>query len=218
MFCFWRTSFVHSRSGTNYALLLDCFGLKFLPDVRHCVYWVLIEISSSDSSHKIGNKFFIDHCRGWKEGSFVCETVWFFSWVNSHSFDLKFFALCPKFSGDSYVEFQEKTISGEFFRHFHSNQGYPLPKLVKFRPTFCNFGSASVLCWKNSHKCFHILFASGERKARLSVKQFDFFPRWILIRLTWNLSRFVPNLVEILTWIFRKKNYFGIIFHKFCTN
>jgi len=25
---------------------------------------------------------------------------------------------CPKFSGDSYVEFQEKTISGEFFRNF----------------------------------------------------------------------------------------------------
>jgi len=45
----------------------------------------------------------------------VCETVLFFSWVNTHPFDLKFVAFCPKFSGDSYVEFQEKTISGEFF-------------------------------------------------------------------------------------------------------
>jgi len=40
---------------------------------------------------------------------------------------------------------------------------------------------------------------------RLCLKLFDFFPRWILIRLTWNLSRFVPNSVKILTWNFRKK-------------
>jgi len=38
--------------------------------------------------------------------------------VNTHPFDLKSVAFCPKFSGDSYVEFQEKTISGEFFRNF----------------------------------------------------------------------------------------------------
>jgi len=37
-----------------------------------------------------------------------------------------------------------KTISGEFFRNFLA---YKL-KLVKFRPTFCNFYSASVLRWK----------------------------------------------------------------------
>ena len=115
MFCFRKTSFVDSRFRTYYALHLGCFGLKFLPDVRHCVFWVLAEIWGPDSSHKIGNKFFIDHCQGWKEGSFVCETVWFFSWANTHSFDLKFVAFCPKFSGDSYVEFQKKLISWEFF-------------------------------------------------------------------------------------------------------
>jgi len=116
--CFRKTSFVHSRSGSYYALLPGYSGLKFLPDVRHCVYWVLAEIWAPDSSHKMCNKFFIHHCQGWKEGSFVCETVWFFSWVNTHPFDLKLFAFCPKFSGDSYVEFQEKTIPGEFFRYF----------------------------------------------------------------------------------------------------
>jgi len=56
-----------------------------------------------------------------------------------------------------------------------------------------------------------LITARGERKVRLSVKLFDFFRRWILIRLTWNLSRFVPNSVEILTWNFRKK-YFSRIF------
>ena len=45
------------------------------------------------------------------------------------------------------------------FRKFCANQGYPLPKLVKFRPTFCNFYSGSVLWWKSSHKYFHMLFA-----------------------------------------------------------
>jgi len=38
--------------------------------------------------------------------------------VNTHPFDLKFVAFCPKFSGDSYVEFREKTIMGLFFINF----------------------------------------------------------------------------------------------------
>ena len=92
--------------------------MKFLQDVRNCVYLVLAEIWAQNSSHKIGNKFFIDHCQGWKKGSFVYDTLWFFSLVNIYPFDLKFIAFCPKFSGDSYVKFQEKTILGDFFRNF----------------------------------------------------------------------------------------------------
>jgi len=57
-----------------------------------------------------------------------------------------------------------------------------------------------------------------KRKVRLCVKVFNFFRGRILFRLTWNLSRFVPNSMEILTWNLRKKNYFGIIFQKFCAN
>jgi len=117
-FCFRKTSFVHSRSGTYHVLLLAYFGLKFLPDVRDIVCRVLGEIWAPDSSHRIGNQFFIHHCQCRRKGSFVCETVWFFSWANTHPFDLKFVPFCPKFSGDSYVDFQEKPISGEFFRNF----------------------------------------------------------------------------------------------------
>ena len=98
-------------------LLLWYFCLKYLPNIRHCVFWVLLKNWASESSQKIGNKF--DHyCQGWKKGSFVCETVWFFSWLNTHLFDLKFLAFNPKFSGDSYMEFQEKIVSGAFFRNF----------------------------------------------------------------------------------------------------
>jgi len=46
------------------------------------------------------------------------------------------------------------------------------------------------------------------------MKLFDFFPKWIVIRLTWNLSqiqsRFLPGVSG--------KNYFGRIFQKFCAN
>ena len=52
---------------------------------------------------------------------------------------------------------------------------------------------------------FFSVTARPGRKVRLSLKLFDFFPRWILIRLTRNLSRFVPNSVETLLWNFRKK-------------
>jgi len=44
------------------------------------------------------------------------------------------------------VEFQEKTILGEFFENFVQTKAiYLLPKLVKFCPTLCNFYSGSIL-------------------------------------------------------------------------
>jgi len=59
---------------------------------------------------------------------------------------------------------------------------------------------------------FFFIIARVERKVLLCVKLFDFFPRWILIRLTWNLWRFVPNSIQILTWNFKNK----IFWDKFC--
>jgi len=59
--------------------------------------------------------------------------------------------------------------------------------------------------------------ARAERKVRLCVKLFDFFRGWILIRLTWNLSR-----LSQIQWRFvgriSGKNYSGRIFQKFCAN
>ena len=52
---------------------------------------------------------------------------------------------------------------------------------------------------------FSFIIARAERKVRLFDKLFYFFSRWILIRLTWNLSRFAQNSVGILTWNFGKK-------------
>ena len=48
---------------------------------------------------------------------------------------------------------------------------------------------------------FFIHRCQAERKVRLCSKLFYFFWGWILIRLTWNSSLFVPNF----TWNFSKK-------------
>ena len=70
----------------------------------------------------------------------LCETVWFFSWVNTHPLDLNFVAFYSKFSRDSYMEFQYKKIySRRIFQKFCTNQGYPLLIFVKFEHTFDNF-------------------------------------------------------------------------------
>ena len=63
---------------------------------------------------------------------------------------------------------------------------------------------------------FSFITARAERKDCLCVKLFDVFPRWILIRLTWNLSRFVPNPVEVPTWNFRKKLFRENFLEIFC--
>ena len=135
--------------------------LKFLPHVHHRVYWFSDEIWTPYSSHKIDNKFFIHHCRCWKECSFLCETVWFFSWVNTHLFDLKFVAFYPKYNGDSYVEFQEKTISGEFFRNLCKPR-LSSTKTCEISPYFLQFYSGSVLRWKNSYKYFLCCLHTGK--------------------------------------------------------
>ena len=205
-------------------------------------------------------------------------------------FDLKFVSFCPKFSGDYWVEFQEKPISGEFFRNF-----------VQFWPNLCNFimgpycaekkiiqalscivytqakrqvhkritkrrcgeerpgrfvfgksvlftiglglttpYSSGVSVW-NFYQTFatmcidfwlrfdaqirptrlaiSILFitAKAETKVRLCLNLINFFRGWVLIRLTWNLSCFILNSVEGLSWNFRKKLFrenFSEIWHK----
>ena len=193
-----------------------------------------------------------------------------------------------------------KIYFGRIFQKFCANQGYPLPKLVKFPPTIYNFilgpycaekihTSTFICCLhpgkearrETNHKkkirrrkartfCFrktsfvhsrfgtyhayslgilvwnfyqtfvtvsfefwlrfkplirptglaiNFLFITvrAERKVRLCAKLVDFFHGWVLIRLTWNLSHFAPNSVEILKWIFKTK-LFRENFQKFCAD
>ena len=80
-------------------------------------------------------------CLTWKLSRFVPNSVEILTW-----------------------SFWKKTISREFFRNFHANQGYPLPKFVKFRPTFCGFYSASVLHWKKVTKVLSYVVCTQVRR------------------------------------------------------
>jgi len=131
-FCSRKTGFAHSRSRTYCVLLLGYFGLKLLPDIRHCAYWVVVEIWAQTRPTRFAINFLFITARAKRKVRFVCEIVWYFSWVNTHPLDLKFVAFSPKFSGDSYMEFQEKTISGEFFGNFEQTKAILYQNLWTF--------------------------------------------------------------------------------------
>ena len=80
------------------------------------VFWLRFEPQIRPT--RLAINFLFITARAERKVRLYAKLVWFFSWVNTHPFDLKFVAFCPKFSGESCVEFQEKTISGEFFRNF----------------------------------------------------------------------------------------------------
>jgi len=114
------------------------------------------EVWAPDSSHKIGNKFFIPHCQGWKEGSFVCETVWFFrGWI----------LIRLTWNLSSFVPNSVEILGWNFRKKlFRENFSEILckprrPKLVKFRPNFCNFILGLYRAEKNSQEHFRMLFA-----------------------------------------------------------
>ena len=65
--------------------------------------------------------------------------------MNTHPFDLNLSRFVPNSVQILPRNFKKKTILEEFFIIFHANKGYPLPKLMKFHPTFGNFYFASVL-------------------------------------------------------------------------
>jgi len=63
------------------------------------------------------------------------------------------------------MEFQEKTILGEFFRNILQTKGYPLPKLVKFCPTLSNF-ILGLYCTEKIHTSTFICFLHTGKEAR----------------------------------------------------
>ena len=101
----------------------------------------------------------------------MCETFSFFSWVNTHPFDLKVVAFCPKFSGDSYVEFQEKTISGEFFRNFVQTKAILYQNLWNFTLL------SEILFWvrialkKFTQVPSYVVCTQGRRHVHMRIKK-----------------------------------------------
>jgi len=101
----------------------------------------------------------------------VCETVWFFSWVNTHPFDLKSLALCPKFSGDSYVEFQEKSISGKFFRNFVQTKALLYQNLWNFALLSAIFFRVCVALKKFTQGLSYVVCTQVRRYVRKQITE-----------------------------------------------
>jgi len=60
-----------------------------------------------------------------------------------------------------------KNYSGRIFQKFRANQGYPIPKLVKFRPNFCNF----IMGPYSAPKHFPLLFAPRQGGTSINESQ-----------------------------------------------
>jgi len=67
------SSFVSYLFESYYALFLGCLDLKFLPNIPYCVYWVVAQILTSNSFHKICHEFFIQHCNESKKFCFCVK-------------------------------------------------------------------------------------------------------------------------------------------------
>jgi len=84
----------------TFAILSIAIWLRFEPEIRPTRFEII---------------FFFITARAERKVHLCLKLIGFFSQANTHPFDLKFVAFSPKFSQDSYVKFQEKTTSGEFF-------------------------------------------------------------------------------------------------------
>jgi len=94
--------------------------------------------------------FFVgEYSSGWPE---ICRVSFLIQW-----------RFLGGISGKNYPE--------RIFQKFCANQGYPLPKLVKFRPNFCNFIMGPYCAEKISHKHFHMFFAPRQGGTSINVSQ-----------------------------------------------
>ena len=123
------------------------FWLRFHPQIlltRLAINFLFIT-ARADRNVRLCAKLF-DFFRGW--------ILIRLTWTLSHFSQIQL-RILPEISGKNYF--------GIFFKKFSPNQGYPLPKLVKFRSTFCKF-ILDPYCIekfrKKSHKYFHLFFAS----------------------------------------------------------
>ena len=122
--------------------------------------------------------------------------------------------ICPVLS-----KFQWRFLGGisgknhfrRIFQKFCKNQGYPLAKLVKFRPNFCNFILGPYCAEKNSHKHFDMLFAPRQGGTSINEPQKEdtgkksqdvlFLENRFCSLSVWDLVRLTPRVFwsEIFT-------------------
>jgi len=91
--------------------------------------------------------------------------------VNTHPFDLKSVAFCPTFSGDSYAEFQEKTISGEFFKNFVQTKAILLKNLRNFALLSAIFFRARIALKKFTQVLSYVVCTQVRRHVHKQIAE-----------------------------------------------
>jgi len=109
-----------------------------------------------------------------------------------------------------------KKYSRRIFQKFCANQGYPLPKLVKIRPNFCNFILGPYCAERNSHKHFCMLFAPRQGDTSINEWQKEYTGKKrqdVLFSENRFCSLSVWELLRLTPWVFCLK-YLPDICHR----
>jgi len=137
----------------------------------------------------------------------VCETVWYFTWVNTHPFDLKFVAFCPKFSGFLRA-ISGKNYSGRYFQKFSADQGYT--KTCEILPYFLQFLFWNRIALKTFTQVFSYVFCTQVKRhvhKQITKRRYaeekpgrSVFGKPVLFRLGLGLT--TPYSLGVLVWNF----------------
>ena len=135
------------------------------------------------------------------KGRFVCVWNWLIFFLGEYSFVLpEICRVVSQIHSRFFRRISKNKDFGIIFQKFCANQGYPLPKLVKFRPTFCNF-VLGLCCIEKIHTSTFICCLHPGKEARswtnhkkkIGIKcqdvlfseiQFCSLSVWDLLRLT----------------------------------
>jgi len=140
-----------------------------------------------------------------RKGRFVCVRNCFIFFVGEYS--SVWHEICCVLSQIQWRFFGGiwgKNYFGRIFQKFCANQGYPLPKLVKFRPNFCILNLGPYRAEKNSHEHFRMLFSPRQGGTSINKSQKEdtgkksqdvFFSENRFCSLSvWDLLRLIPGV------------------------
>jgi len=206
-FRFRKTSFVHSETGTYYALLLGYFGMKFLPDIHHCVYWVLDDTWAPHSFQNIFNNSWPPRLKG--RFVFVWNCLIFFlgeySSIWPQIFRVLFQIQLRLFTWN----FRKKLFRENFSEILYKPRLSPLPKLVKFHHSFCNFILVRIALKKFTQLLLYIVCTQVRRqvhkqttKRRYGEEKLGHFVFEKPVLFTLRLGPTTPYSLGILVWNF----------------
>jgi len=137
MFHFRKTIFVHSPTGTYYTLLLGIWVWKFYQTFVILSVGCWLRLESQIRSTRFAINFLITVTAEKKVRLYVKLFDFFLGEYSSVWPEI--YRILSQIQSRFLLGISRKSYFRRIFQKYFLNQGYPLPKLVKFHPTFCNF-------------------------------------------------------------------------------